>query len=101
MSLLSDTGSGFNLVNIEYHQSVSDRHPNLALKFLYLKDLDDVEPFNISIVYGGKESEQVKGGLDVTAVSTEKITFVVNGKLVSSGTTGPKELSPIFLLNIY
>ena len=41
---LADTGSRSNLGNIEYHQSVAERHPNLVLKFLYLKDLDDVDP---------------------------------------------------------
>ena len=44
---LADTGSRSNLGNIEYHQSVAERHPNLVLKCLYLKDLDDVDPFNI------------------------------------------------------
>ena len=57
---LDNTGSGLNLGNIEYHQSVSERHPNLVLKFEYLKDLDDVDPFNISRVDRGKESEQGK-----------------------------------------
>ena len=54
MSGLADTGSGLNLLNLEYHQSVAKRHPNLVLKFAYLKDMDDVDPFNISGVDGGK-----------------------------------------------
>ena len=33
--------------NIEYHKSVAELHPNLVLKSEYLKDLDDVYPFNI------------------------------------------------------
>ena len=45
--------------------------------------MDDVEPFNISVVDGGKKIEQVKGGVEVTAVVTYKNTFVVNGKLVT------------------
>ena len=51
---LDNTGAGYNLVNLEYHQSVAERHPNLVLKFVYLKDMEDVDPFNISGVYGGK-----------------------------------------------
>ena len=54
MSGLDDTGAGLNLVNIEYHQSVVDLHPDLVLKLDYLKDLDCLDTFNISIVYGGK-----------------------------------------------
>ena len=56
ISDLDDTGDGLNLVNIEYHQSVAERHPNLVFKFAYLKDLDDVDSFNISGVDKGKES---------------------------------------------
>ena len=59
-----------NQGNLEYHQSAAERHPNLVLKFAYLKDLEDVNPFNISGVDGGKESEQGKGGVDFTAVIT-------------------------------
>ena len=44
---LAYTGAGMNLRNIEYHQSVAERHPNLVLKFVYLKDMDDFDPFNI------------------------------------------------------
>ena len=73
MSGLADTGSGLNLGNIEYHQSVAGRHPNLVLKFVYLNNLEDVDPFNISGVDGGKEYEQGKGGLHFTAVITYKI----------------------------
>ena len=51
---LFDTGTGLNLVNMDYHQPVTERHPNLVLKFEYLKDLDDVDPFNISGVDGLK-----------------------------------------------
>ena len=51
---LADTGASLNLGNLEYHQSVAERHPNLVLKFTYLKDLDDVDPFNISGIDGGK-----------------------------------------------
>ena len=57
MSGLTDTGAGLNLGNIEYHHSVSDHHPNLVMEFVYLKDLDDMDPFNISGLYGGKESK--------------------------------------------
>ena len=45
---LDNTGAGLNLVNLEYHQSVAEGQLNLVLKFSYLKDLDDVDPFNIS-----------------------------------------------------
>ena len=51
---LDDTGSGVNMVNLDYHQSVSERYPNLELKFDYLKYLGDVDKFNISGVDGAK-----------------------------------------------
>ena len=63
---------------MDYHQSVAEGHPNLVLKFAYLKYLYDVDPFNISVVEKGKESEQVKGRVYVTAVITYKIPFMVN-----------------------
>ena len=50
------------------------------LKLSYLKDLEDVDPLNISGVGGGKESEQGKEVVDVTTVITYKTTFVINGK---------------------
>ena len=53
---LDDIGAGLNLGNIYYHQSVSERHSNLALKISYLKDMDDVDSFNISGVDRVKES---------------------------------------------
>ena len=54
MSGLADTGSGLNLENHGYNQSVAERHPNLVLKFAHLKDPEDVDLFNISVVEGGK-----------------------------------------------
>ena len=60
---LVDTGARPNSRNMDYYQSVAERHPNFILKFKYLKDLDDVYPFNISGVDGGEKSEQVKGGV--------------------------------------
>ena len=42
----------------------------MRLKFAYLKDLDDVESFNIRRVDRGKESEQKKVGVDVNLVIT-------------------------------
>ena len=54
MSGLDDTGAGLNLVKIEYHQSVAESHPNLMLKFAHLKDMEDVDPLNISGVDRGK-----------------------------------------------
>ena len=83
MSGLVDTGSRLNLENIEYHQSLAERHHNLVLKFLDLKDMEDVDTFNISGVYGGKENEQGKGGVYVNVIMTYKNTFVVNGKPVT------------------
>ena len=54
ISFLADTVARLNFVNIEYHQSVAEHHPNLVLKFSYLKDLDEVESFNIIRVDRGK-----------------------------------------------
>ena len=45
---LADTVSRLNLGNVYYHRSVVECHPNLMLNFSYLKDLDEVDIFNIS-----------------------------------------------------
>ena len=45
------------------------------LKFAYLKDLDDEDPFNISGVNRRRESEQGKGGVEVTTVIKYKNLF--------------------------
>ena len=50
---------------------------------MFLKDLDDVDTFNISGVDRGKEGDHGKVGVDVTTVITYKTPFVVNGKLVT------------------
>ena len=60
MSGLANTGAGLNLENMEYHQSVVELHPNLVLKFSYLKDMDDVDSFNISEVDGGNKVNRGK-----------------------------------------
>ena len=73
-----------NLVNIDKHQLVAERHPNLVLKFSYLKNLEDTDSFNMRGVYRGKESEQVKVGIDVTVLITHINHFVVNGKPVTA-----------------
>ena len=70
------------LGNFEYHQSVAESHPNLLLKFAYLKNLDDIDLFNISRVYRGKESDQRKVGVYVTTLITYKNTFVANIRLM-------------------
>ena len=51
---LYDTSAGLDLGSMYYHQSVSERQPNLIFIFAYLKDLDYVYLFNISGVDGGK-----------------------------------------------
>ena len=53
------------------------------LKLVYLKDLGDVDPSNISVVGGGKEIKQGKLGVDVTAVITYKNSSMVNEQLVT------------------
>ena len=45
--------------------------------------MNDVGLSSISVVDGGKESEQGKGGVDVTTVIAYKTPFVVNGKPVT------------------
>ena len=52
---LTNTGAGLNLGNSDYQQSIAEHHHNLVLKFAYLKDLEDMDTFNISGVDGGKE----------------------------------------------
>ena len=68
---------------MDYHQSVAERHPNLVPKLAYLKDLYNVDSFNISGVDREKETEKVKVGLGITEVITYKNSFVVNGKPVT------------------
>ena len=84
---LNYTGSGLSLVNLDYHQSVSERKPNLVLKFVYLEDLDDVDSFNINGVDGGKEKKQGKLGVDVTTLITYKNTSAINGQLLTFSLT--------------
>ena len=48
---LTDTVTGLNIGNFYYHKSFSEHYPNLVLIFVYLKDLYDVDMFNISGVY--------------------------------------------------
>ena len=48
------------------------------LKLVYLKDLGDVDPSNISVVGGGKEIKQGKLGVEVTAVITYKTSSMVS-----------------------
>ena len=66
------------MVNLDYHQSVAECHPNLVIKFVYLKDLDDVDPFNINGVYGGGSRKQGKVGLYFTTLLAYKTPFVIN-----------------------
>ena len=54
---LADTGAGLNLVNLDYHQSVVERRPNSVFKSAYLKDMEEVYPFNTSGLEKGKEGE--------------------------------------------
>ena len=63
---------------MDYHQSVAERQPNLVLKLAYLKDMDNLDPLDISWVYGGKENVQGKIGVYVTSVITYKNKFMVN-----------------------
>ena len=53
------------------------------LKSAYLKDVEDVYPFDISGVEIVKESEQIKGRVYVTAVITYKTPSMVNRKPVT------------------
>ena len=61
ISGLADTRGGLNEGNLEYHRSVSNRHANLLLKCEYLKDMENVDPLNIS---GADEKKvtQERGG---------------------------------------
>ena len=83
MSVFYDTRAGFNSGNLGYHQSVSEHHSNLVLKSAYLKDVEDVYPFDISGVEIVKESKQIKGRVYVTAVITYKTPSMVNRKPVT------------------
>ena len=46
MSGLANTVAWLNLGNLDYHQSVAEHHPNLVLKFAYMKDLYDADPLS-------------------------------------------------------
>ena len=47
---LVDTGAKLYLVTLEYNQSMMDINANFVVKLAYLKDLEGVDPFNISVV---------------------------------------------------
>ena len=51
---MEDSGSGLNLVNLDYRQSVVEQPSNLVLKFTYSKDLYNVDLSSVSLLYGGK-----------------------------------------------
>ena len=57
------------------------------LKFEYLKDLENVDTFNIGRVDSGKENDKGKGGWYVTAIIAYKTTFVVNEKPITVSLT--------------
>ena len=67
---------------MDFHQSVAERHTNLVLKFAYLKNLDDVDLFNIIGLDRREKSKQVKKGKYVITLIIYKNNFVLNGKLV-------------------
>ena len=57
---------------------MAERHPKLVSKFADLKDMDYMELFNLRGVFGWKECEQGKLGVDVNSVITYKTNLVVN-----------------------
>ena len=59
---LAYTRDGLNFRYMYYHQSVAERHPNLVLKFVYLEDMDDMDPFNISGLDGRNKLNREKEG---------------------------------------
>ena len=65
---------------MDYHQSVAEQHPNLVLKFVHLKDLEDVYTFNIILVGGGKLFEEGERGVYITALIRLKNPFMVNSQ---------------------
>ena len=50
------------------------------LKFAYLKDMEGVDPFNISVLDRGKETKQGKWEVYITAVINYKTTCMKNGQ---------------------
>ena len=80
---LADIEAEEILVNMEYHQLVAKQHPSLVVKFSYFEDLDKMYPLKISGVDTGKEIEQVKVGVFVTAVITNKNPFMVSSQPVT------------------
>ena len=54
MFVMVDTGYGLSSGNLEYHQLVAECHLNLVVKFDYLKNMYDVDTFNISGMDGVK-----------------------------------------------
>ena len=59
----------------------------MVVKFEYLKNLDDVDPFNISGVVRGGKSEHGKGGVYINSFIAYKNLFVVNRKPVTVSLT--------------
>ena len=55
MFVLDNTGAGLNFINLDYYQSVAERHPNLVMEFTYLENMDEVDTLDISGVGGGNK----------------------------------------------
>jgi hypothetical protein len=68
-----DSCAGLNLGKLSCHKSIHDGHPDIVHQFAYIKDLDNVEEFDI----GGVARESP--GLKVTALITHRTPFRIKG----------------------
>jgi hypothetical protein len=71
-----DTCAGLNLGRLQYHKSIYEQAPHLIEKFAYIKDIENLNEFNI----GGVDEEY--HGTKITAIVVHKTPFRVEAQKV-------------------
>jgi len=73
VNAMCDTCAGVSMGRLQYHKSVYEHHPNIVYRFNYMKDIVNLEDFNIGGV-------AVDSFTSVVAVIIYKTPFVINGR---------------------
>eukprot|EP00957_Ditylum_brightwellii_P126693 9656648-Ditylum_brightwellii.AAC.1 len=77
-----DTMCGANVGNINYHQSIKEKHLHLIAQFTKLSDATEQWPFGIGGIGDRGEKGNGGGGIWITHVISYRTPFVVNGQQV-------------------